>query len=182
MDTSTPDGKKIAEALSDRSAQGIAGYTWQQKQSFGMANNAVNQVSGINSGMGIMGVAMMANAFGGGGGGGMGSAMMQTPNPNQYAMGNTGGAASMNKRAEVFCSNCAKKYPSTSKFCPFCGDAYNPCPACGADNSSSAKRCVSCGTQLQAETQQAGGNACSKCGTSVQPGIRFCPTCGNKLM
>jgi len=128
-----------------------------------------------------MGVAMMANAFGGGAGGGMGSAMMQTPNPNQYAMGSAG-AASMNARAEVFCSNCAKKYPSTSKFCPFCGDAYNPCPACGADNSSSAKRCVSCGTQLQAETQQAGGNACSKCGTSVQPGIRFCPTCGNKLM
>ncbi|HUH44203.1 MAG TPA: SPFH domain-containing protein [Treponemataceae bacterium] len=180
LDTSTPDGKKIAEALSDRSAQGIAGYTWQQKQSFGMANNAVDKVSSANSGMGIMGVAMMANAFGGGGG--MGSAMMQTPNSNQYATGNSGGSASINARAEVFCSNCAKKYPVTSNFCPFCGDQYNPCPACGADNSSSAKRCVSCGTQLLAESSTVGGNACSKCGTAVQPGIRFCPTCGNKLM
>lgn len=29
LDTSTPEGRKISEALSDRSAQAIAGYTWQ---------------------------------------------------------------------------------------------------------------------------------------------------------
>ncbi|MCF0242115.1 MAG: SPFH domain-containing protein [Treponema sp.] len=187
LDTSTPDGKKISDALSDRSAQSIAGYTWQQKQSFGMANNAVNQAgNSSNGGMGIMGVAMMAGAFGGGGGG-MGSAMMQPPNQAQYAMGGnmgmTGGAAPINKRAEVFCSNCAKKYPTTSRFCPHCGDPYNPCPACGADNSESAKRCVSCGTMLQvSQNEMGGGNVCSKCGNPVQTGIKFCPTCGNKLM
>ena len=42
LDSRTPDGKKIADALADRSAQNIAGYTWQQKQSFGVANNALS--------------------------------------------------------------------------------------------------------------------------------------------
>ncbi len=188
LDTSTPDGQKIAEALSDRSAQAIAGYSWQQKQAFEMSNNAINQSSG--SGMsGIMGVAMMTGAFGNGGGG-MGGAMMSAPNPGQYQMGGVPqggmagapGTANISQRAEVFCSNCAKKYSTSSRFCPFCGDPYNPCPACGADNSQTAKRCVSCGTMLQAAAPQGGGNNCSKCGTVVTPGVRFCPTCGNKLM
>jgi hypothetical protein len=42
IDTSTEDGKKISAALSDRSAQNIAGYTWQQKQGFGVANTALS--------------------------------------------------------------------------------------------------------------------------------------------
>lgn len=187
VDTSTSDGKKIAEALSDRSAQAIAGYTWQQKQSFEMSNNAINQSSG--SGMsGLMGVAMMTGAFSNNGGG-MGAAMMAPPGQGQYQMGGApqggpgmGGAANISQRAEVFCSNCAKKYSTSSRFCPFCGDPYNPCPSCGADNSQTAKRCVSCGTMLQAATPQAGGNGCPKCGTAVPPGTRFCPTCGNKMM
>lgn len=37
LDTSTLDGKKISDALAERSAQSIAGYTWQQKQGFSMA-------------------------------------------------------------------------------------------------------------------------------------------------
>ena len=96
-------------------AQGIAGYTWQQKQTFGMANNAVNQFAGGGGDMGHMGVALMANAFGGsGGGGGMGAAMMAPPSPNQYAVQPGAFQNQGNTRVEVFCSNCAKKYPSTS--------------------------------------------------------------------
>jgi membrane protease subunit (stomatin/prohibitin family) len=41
LDTSTEDGKKIAAAISDQSAQNIAGYTWQQKLGFGVADNAL---------------------------------------------------------------------------------------------------------------------------------------------
>lgn len=181
LDTESPEGQKISEALSERSAQGIAGYTWQQKQTFGIANNAVNQFGGGSGEMGLMGVAMMANAFSGGGGGGMGAAIMTPPGQNQYTMQNGGAPAQGNTRVEVFCSNCAKKYPSTSRFCPHCGNPYNPCPVCGADNSDKAKRCVSCGAQLQ-NSQIPSGNSCSKCGTTVQPGLKFCPTCGNKLM
>ena len=56
IDTSTEDGQKIASAMSDRSAQNIAGYTWQQKQSFSTVNNAVENSRG---GIGMMGAAMM---------------------------------------------------------------------------------------------------------------------------
>ncbi|MCQ2611204.1 MAG: SPFH domain-containing protein [Treponema sp.] len=185
LDTSTPDGKKISDALSDRSAQNIAGYTWQQKQGFGMANNAVNKAATASGGMGMMGVAMMANAFGGAGGGGMGAAMMAptAQSPMAGGMGGGMGGAGGSARAEVFCSNCAKKYPVTSRFCPHCGDAYNPCPACGADNSNTAKRCVSCGTQLMAggPGAMAGGAGCPKCGSPVAPGVKFCPNCGNMM-
>lgn len=181
LDTATPDGKKIAEALADRSAQNIAGYTWQQKQSFGVANTALSGGGNI----GILGAVMMTDAMTHSG---MGNAMLQPPagtggfpNPNG---GQTGGAARLNQRAEVFCSNCAKKYPVTSKFCPHCGDPYNPCPMCGNDNAQTAKRCVTCGADLGNMNGGQGeilGNICSRCGGIVPAGTKFCPQCGNKM-
>lgn len=78
--------------MSDRSAQNIAGYTWQQKQSFGTVNNAVENSRG---GIGMIGAAMM---MGGGmnGNPGMGSAMM-TPNGN-------------------VCSRCGSAVPAGTEF------------------------------------------------------------------
>jgi len=179
LDTSTEDGKKIAAALSDRSAQNIAGYTWQQKQGFGVANNALTQ----GGDMGMLGAVAMTGMLGGGGG--MGQAMMQ-PHPQTpagYPSGYPSGAPAAPGRKEVFCAKCAKKYPATSNFCPFCGNRYNPCPRCGSDNLEGSKRCVSCGTELA--VMQAGGggfgNVCSRCGQSAAPGVKFCPGCGNKL-
>ncbi|MDR2095340.1 MAG: SPFH domain-containing protein [Treponema sp.] len=174
LDTSSEDGRKIAAALSDRSAQNIAGYTWQQKQGFGVANNALSG----GGDMGILGAAAMTGMLGGGGG--MGQAMMQ-PAP-QYP--GPGGGAPAPGRKEVFCAKCAKKYPATSSFCPFCGNKYNPCPRCGSDNLESARRCVSCGVELARQGPAAGGtfgNACSRCGQEVKPGTKFCPHCGNKI-
>jgi membrane protease subunit (stomatin/prohibitin family) len=173
LDTSTEDGKKIAAALSDRSAQNIAGYTWQQKQGFGVANSALSR----GGDMGILGAAAMTGMLGGGGG--MGQAMMQ---PAQGVP--AGGAApAAGGRREVFCAKCAKKYPVSSNFCPFFGNKYNPCPRCGSANLESARRCVSCGTELVQPGGAPGGygNACSRCGQQVQPGIKFCPNCGNKI-
>ena len=179
LDRSTEEGRKISEAMSDRSAQAIAGYTWQQKQTFAVADN----MSSNNSSMGILGVAMMTGAFAGGNG--IGGAMMQPPAGGQYQFGGmngmngAGAPAQSHVRKEVFCSNCSKKFPANSAFCPYCGNKYNPCPACGADNSPRAVRCVTCGTRLTAECSF--GDACSKCHTPVQSGIKFCPNCGNKL-
>lgn len=182
LDTSTQDGKKIADAMSDRSAQNIVGYTWQQKQSFGVANNAL----GSGGNVGVLGAAMMTGMIGGGG---MANAMMQQP--QQFGNGGAGGFAGagggsspMNQKAEVFCSNCGKKFSTQAKFCPFCGDPYNPCPVCGNDNAPNAKRCVNCGAQLQATTDAASGgfgNVYSRCGSAVQAGVKFCPNCGNKV-
>lgn len=187
LNTATEEGRKIAEAMSDRSAQAIAGYTWQQKQSFDVAGQAANS----GSSMGILGVAMMTGAFSGGGGGGI----LQTPAQNQYAFGNQmqqgyGAGAQMQQggygapqqmaRKEVFCSNCSKKFATSSAFCPYCGNRYNPCPACGADNSQNASRCVTCGTTLGMQSDNS--NVCFKCHNPVPMGVKFCPTCGNKLM
>lgn len=196
LDTSTAEGKKISDALADRSAQNIAGYTWQQKQGFGVAGEALS--SGGN--IGILGAAMMTGMMGGSGG--IGQAMMmqpqnygQLPMAGQMGMqqgmhGGMGqgmqGANPMSTRKEVFCSNCSKKFPTTSKFCPYCGDPYNPCPVCGSDNSQDAKRCVTCGSSLAGNTMfnnamESGGNVCARCKNTVQLGVKFCPTCGNKI-
>ncbi|MBQ8172101.1 MAG: SPFH domain-containing protein [Oscillospiraceae bacterium] len=185
LDTSSEEGRKISEAMSERSAQAIAGYTWQQKQSFNVAEQAANS----NASMGILGVAMMTGAFAGGNS--MGGAMMQPPAQNQYqfgannpygAQGGMGGYGASNPRVarkEVFCSNCSKKFSIDSAFCPHCGNRYNPCPACGADNSQNSTRCVTCGTTLASEV--AADNICFKCHNPVPFGTRFCPICGNKL-
>ena len=178
LDMSTPEGRKISEAMSDRSAQAIAGYTWQQKQSFEVAGNAVNN----SSPMGMLGVAMMTGAFSGNN---SGSAMMQTPPQNQYAFNNQNqpaqnyGAAPRITRREVFCSNCSKKFSVDSAFCPHCGNRYNPCPSCGADNSPNSSRCATCGTFLT--SNNVSENVCFKCHSPVQLGLKFCPKCGNKL-
>lgn len=190
LDTSTPDGKKISEALADRSAQNIAGYTWQQKQGFGVAGNALSRDGNI----GVLGVAMMTGMIGGGG---MGQAMMQPPQSQgmmgAYSMQGFGMSQMQNMqssspnsmRKEVFCSNCSKKYPVTSKFCPHCGDQYNPCPMCGSDNATDAKRCVTCGASLAGMLGNGSvgqsGNICPRCKNEVALGVKFCPNCGNKI-
>ena len=177
LDTSTPDGKKIADAMSDRSAQNIAGYTWQQKQSFGTVNNAVENSRG---GLGMIGEAMM---MGGGinGNPGMGSAMMSPTNNGGFAQQQGGGSSAINQKSVVFCSRCGKSFPATNRFCPHCGDPYNPCPVCGRDNDENAKRCAVCGATLQPMNNVASGNTCSRCGASVPAGTKFCPNCGNRI-
>ncbi|MDR2094786.1 MAG: SPFH domain-containing protein [Treponema sp.] len=173
LDTSTEDGRKIAAALSDRSAQNIAGYTWQQKQSFGVAGSALSR----GGDMGILGAAAMTGMLGGGG---MGQALMQ---PAGFTGGGMPGSAPATGRREVFCAKCARKYPATSNFCPFCGNKYNPCPRCGSDNLAGTRRCVSCGSELvQQPLPGAGfGTVCARCGQQVEAGLRFCPSCGNKI-
>ena len=181
IDESDPVGRKVLEAIASSSAQNIAGYTWQQEQAMKIANNAV---SGPGGDMGILGMAMLTGAFGGGMGS-FGSQMMQVPGQNQIPQ-NQGGFQPQQRqpaRKVVYCSSCGKSYPSTSKFCPHCGNKYNPCPVCGADNSENAKRCVSCGTTLvsKKDMMSDSGYICPSCGQPVTPGTKFCPNCGHKL-
>jgi membrane protease subunit (stomatin/prohibitin family) len=181
LDTSTADGKKIAEAMANRSARNIEGYTWQQEQSFGVANNAFSK----GGDMGVLGAVMMTGAMGNNSN--MGNMMMAPGGMQQQAGGAPGGGApqGLNARIEVFCSKCGKKYPTTSKFCPFCGDPYSPCPRCGSDNDANARRCVSCGAELAPAGGGQGGAFgavfCSRCGQQVGAGLKFCPNCGNKI-
>lgn len=176
IDSRTSDGVQILEAMAQQSAQSIAGYTWQQKQGFDVAKDAVNGQSEL----GIMGLMMVAGGMGGMSG--VGSAMMQQPAPNQaqgpVASGQWGSAPPAVR--DVFCSNCSKKFPNDNRFCPHCGDPYTPCSRCGADNESSAVRCVTCGLSLVAQSSSGMGNKCSRCGAVVNPKVMFCPSCGIK--
>lgn len=194
VDTTTDAGRKISEALTERSAQNIAGYTWQQRQSFDVANNAV----GSGSDMGILGMAMMTGMFGNGGG--VGQSVMQQPSQTgfnagpgfgqqqpvqQQAMGGgmQGGmqGGGMQVRSQVFCANCGKPYATSSRFCPNCGHEYNPCPVCSSDNHENAHRCVTCGAELMSNNTAYSDTTCPRCRAIVSVGTKFCPHCGVRL-
>lgn len=81
----------------------------------------------------------------------------------------------------VYCGNCGRKYdPASTRFCPNCGKEYLPCPRCGSDNVAGSRRCVNCGSALQAEPA-AGGGFCPRCGAKVPAASNFCPQCGEKV-
>ena len=189
VDTTTPEGQKISEAISDRSAQNIAGYTWQQRQTFDVASEAMSG----GSDMGILGMAMMTGMLTQGTNG-LGQGILQQPdrsgfntapapanNPEeQLTPGSAGGAQRANTK--VFCANCGKPYASSCRFCPHCGHEYNPCPICGADNERETHRCATCGAELQNVAASIGADTtCQRCGTIVQPGTKFCPQCGTRI-
>lgn len=202
VDSTTEVGIRVLDAISRQSAQSIGGYTWQQEKAFDVAKDAVDELSNSNSG--IMGAIVASNMMGGLGG--VGGGVMQ-PQYNQPTFGGTNqnqqgnNVQPVNQVKEVYCSNCSKKFPSTHRFCPHCGDPYDACPKCGTDNDKNAKRCVSCGTPLQTEMalctncntplapgssfcgncgQQQAENKCTRCGTALNPTIKFCPKCGQK--
>lgn len=176
IDNSTEDGRQILKAMSQKSAQSIAGYTWQQDQSFNVAKEALTKGGDV----GLVGAVLMTGGLSGGGQMGQ---MMMTPAPtsDQLTPGTQDTArvpGETQKRKEVFCSNCSKKIPITSKFCPYCGDPYLACPRCGTDNDEKAKRCVSCGLILKTEQVE---EICSKCGAPWDGKSKFCPACGQKM-
>jgi membrane protease subunit (stomatin/prohibitin family) len=182
IDTSTETGRKVAEAISQQSAMSITGHTWQQEKMFDVANNAVDSFGSGNGGLlgGIMAINMMGGMGGGGAvGGGMMQPQYSQPNfdgNNQGFQGQQG--QPIQQIRDVYCSNCSKKFPNTHKFCPHCGDPYNPCPKCGTDNQQNAKRCVSCGTPL---TGGESSTACPNCNAPLAPGATFCGYCGKPV-
>lgn len=208
IDDSTPDGRRVKDAIAQQSSMSITGHTWQQEQMFDTANNAIGGLGSGNGGLlgGILAINML-----GGMGGNVSTGMMQ-PQYRQPSFGGTNPSfgdnvldnktASFSSPTMVYCSNCSKKFPNTMRFCPYCGDPYNPCPHCGTDNDVNAKRCVSCGAPLQPENtlcpyckaplspgstfcgncgkQVVSNDICSRCGAQLPPSAKFCPKCGNK--
>lgn len=205
IDKSTEEGRKVADAIATQASMSITGHTWQQEQMFNTANNAVDGLSNGNGG--LIGGLMAINMMGGMSGGGTVSGGMMQPQFNQPTFNGNDQVSGFQQESQqqvkiVYCSNCAKKYPNTTRFCPHCGDEYNPCPKCGTDNDKNARRCVSCGNSLQSSNgncphcnapiaagvtfcgncgkQVSSGDNCSRCGTVLPPSVKFCPKCGNK--
>lgn len=217
VDDSTLEGRRIKEAIAKQAEMSITGHTWQQEQMFGTANNAIDGFTNASSmgGNGLLGGLLainMMNGMGGGMGAGASQSMMQ-PQYNQPSFGGNqnmqGGMPAGQPTQQgpqatkmVYCSNCAHKFPNSMRFCPKCGDPYNPCPKCGTDNDLNARRCVSCGMSLQTTgvtcpncnsqlpagasfcgncgTRIGSTDVCARCGSVMPPSVKFCPICGNK--
>ena len=203
VDKSTEEGRRVAEAIAQRSSMDITGHTWQQEKMFGVAGDAVNGMGNGQGGLlgGLMAMGMMGgmNSMGAGN-----AALMQpTGQPAGQPANAMGGGVPNAQPATVFCAVCSRPFPKGTRFCPNCGHQYNPCPNCGRDNDDHAKRCVGCGAILQSSRSNCphcnapimpgstfctncgkpiqAGDTCSRCGAPVQPGTRFCPKCGNKI-
>lgn len=86
--------------------------------------------------------------------------------------GGGGGAA-----ATIACPACGKQNTATAKFCADCGGkmevAKVPCVKCGAGLREGAKFCSECGTS-QEKTK------CANCQAELAAGAKFCPECGTK--
>lgn len=180
IDTTTPEGRKVKEAIATQSSMSITGHTWQQEQMFDTANNAMNSLSSGNGGLlgGLMAINMM-----GGMGSGIGSAAM-SPQFQQPTFGGNGFNPATNHGSSpnagvkmVYCSACAGKFPNNMDYCPNCGNKYRPCPSCGSDNPENARRCVNCGTLLSGPS-----NKCPHCHTEIPAGYSFCPGCGQPVI
>ena len=193
IDTSTSEGRRVKEAITKQTEMSITGRTWQQEQMFDTTNNAIEGMTSNMSGGGLLGGLMainMMNNMGNGMGGAM-QGMMQ-PQYNQPSFGGNqqqmqgGGMQGQPQQSVrmIHCSNCATRFPSTSRFCPKCGDPYNPCPKCGTDNDLNARRCISCGLQLGGAVGgvAGGGSMCPQCNSPVAPGAAFCGSCGARLV
>lgn len=206
IDTTTPEGQKVKEAIATQSSMSITGHTWQQERMFDTANNALDGMGGGGGGLlgGLMAINMMGNMGAGMGGAAMNPQFRQpTFGGDPYAQGGNGSHASTNVGVKmVYCSACAKKFPNTMDFCPNCGNRYRPCPRCGSDNPEAARRCVNCGTPLSGPSSKCphchmevpagysfcpgcghpvvSDNSCSRCGAEMPPTAKFCPRCGNK--
>lgn len=184
-----PATQRLKEALSKRAEMNILGYTYQQERTFDTLEGAAKNPGGspiMDAGIGM--------AMGMGVGQPIGAMMAQM---NQHLMPNAPqqpcpACQTLNKTDAHFCSGCGQSLSTAptevnkipcdncgmplvpgSKFCPHCGDAYNPCPSCSSDNPKDARNCVQCGTSL--------GVSCPQCSTLVASGSKFCPECGTTL-
>lgn len=188
IDTSTPEGRKVKEAIATQSSMSITGHTWQQEKMFDTAGDAISQMSGAFGGNqggmlgGLMAIKMMESMSGGMGGG-------RTMNPefdqprfgggqgNGGGMAGGGHAGGAPRSKTVYCSACARKFDSSMQFCPNCGNRYRPCPNCGSDNPEEARRCVNCGTPLAGAAPK-----CPHCHSAIPQGCTYCPGCGQPVV
>jgi membrane protease subunit (stomatin/prohibitin family) len=90
-----------------------------------------------------------------GGGAALGAGMVLIPPLFQTTPSGTGMSVAL-----IACPNCQAHIPSTSKFCPNCGQNISAAPA---------------------QSSNVPVRKCPKCGTIVPAGASFCQNCGTKL-
>ena len=216
-----PSIKKLKNALAKRAEMEIIGYNYAQERSFDtLEGAATNPAAGPAGFMGVgMGLGMgvgMGGAFGQ-----QVSGLAQNVDvtlgkrcpkcgkemtPGVRYCGYCGvdiltekTSRNAERNDNIKCSSCGAVYPKDAKFCPKCGNPYNPCVYCGSDLEKNAiicpvcdrpvpRPCPKCGSSIKTPS----ANFCSECGESLTKkctlcgavfdvSFKFCPECGNKL-
>ncbi len=189
-----PSVIKLKDALSKRAEMDIIGYNYQQERTFdtlegAATNKGTNSSAIMGAGLGLgMGVGMGGTV--GGAFGSLaqelntsGSSSKECPQchvkvpEGQRFCGSCGCDTyidSGKKDKKIVCAECGAQLSSNLKFCPECGDKYDPCPECGADLPKGVKACSECGYTLPMK--------CSRCNADIPKGVKFCPECGESLV
>lgn len=165
---SDPAVKKLKDALAKRAEMNIIGYNYQQERSFDTLEGAANNQGAMPSGI-------MGAGLGLGMGINVGNAVGAQFGDVSKVLNLSSPKLEQEKGLQIKCTNCGASYPSNTKFCPECGNKYNPCPKCGADLPDDATACLSCGYEVPAP--------CPKCGSPLpSANLKFCPECGASLI
>lgn len=100
----------------------------------------------------------------------------------------TASAASSGKNGMVYCSECGRQIPGSSKFCCHCGfpmrslgEGYPrwSCAHCGKQIPENSKYCCHCGQQVRDPViLRFPEGHCQNCGTQLMPTAKFCFSCG----
>lgn len=189
-----PAVTKLKAALAKRAEMDIVGYSYQQERSFDTLETAAGNPgsmsggfmgAGMGMGMGIGMGNMMAQQFSG-----MTQNINTTPQTKQCPSchgqiganerfcnlcgHDTNAQPKATSESKIKCSACGAAMTEKTKFCPECGNRYNPCHNCKADIPDGAKVCPECGTKVP--------TPCSKCGHLITGNTKFCPECGQSLV
>lgn len=158
--------EEVQKAVDTRSTMGVLGVNYMQYQAGqAMTTAAANPSGGAG--------ALVGAGVGLGAGLGVGYGMAGTMQGAFQAPGQP-------------CPKCGTLVPSTSRFCPSCGQAVGaapaaaaggiPCPKCGTTAPAGTKFCPNCGSAMAPPPR-----TCPKCQAQVTGAGKFCPNCGGPL-
>ena len=194
-DINVPENDKavvqLKNALAKRAEMDIVGYSYQQERSFDTLEGAANNRGAVSSTLMSAGIGLGMGGAIGQQFGGIAQAIntndtKECPgcknriNTNERFCHHCGCDTSAQQSKEtkkdtaIQCSNCGASMTEQTKFCPECGNRYNPCSKCKADIPDGAKVCPECGTKVPVP--------CPKCGHLLSGNSKFCPECGQSLV
>lgn len=210
---------KLKDALAKRAEMDIIGYNYTQQRSFDTLEGAATNPSSGQAGLMGAGIGLGMGVGVGGAFGQQMSGITQEINTKEIKECPKchGEIASSTRFCSLCgfdthekeetptmsnkttCTNCGSQFSKNAKFCPECGNIYNPCKFCGADLKEDATACHVCGKELPLPCPKCGAlcpdthakfcpecgesllKKCADCGVKIDGNPKFCPDCGTKL-
>lgn len=212
-----PAVEKLKAALTKKAEMEIVGYNYVQERSFDTLEGAATNPGAAQGGLMGAGIGLgMGMNLGNVIGGQLGQMINVGELKKCTACGNSMLAAQRYCSAcgtengklatevaaaakdTTTCNECGHVYPRSFKFCPECGDKYNPCKYCGADIPDNVDVCPVCGKtesvcpkcsfvltdplpKFCPECGEALHKKCTTCNAALEGNPKFCPECGSKL-